>query len=71
MKPKIKLICFDLNKTLIRENTWLELNQALGMIVQEDQKLYDLYNSGKLSYVVSDYKSKIVKISRSGLVLFP
>ncbi len=31
MKTDIRLICFDLNKTLIEENTWLELNLAMGM----------------------------------------
>jgi len=56
----VKLICFDLNKTLISENTWLELNQAMGMTVEEDKSLFDLYREGKLSYV--DWQKELEKI---------
>lgn len=49
-KNKIKLICFDLNKTLIRENTWLNLNLAMGISKKEDDRLLKQYEEGKISY---------------------
>lgn len=60
MRQSIKMVCFDLNKTLIEENTWYELNQAMGMTVEEDQKLFDLYEVGKLSYI--DWQKELEKI---------
>lgn len=53
----IKHVCFDLNNTLISENTWLELNQTMGMTKEEDQKLFNLYRAGKLSYI--DWQKKL------------
>jgi HAD superfamily phosphoserine phosphatase-like hydrolase len=47
---EIKHICLDLNKTLIKENTWLELNRAMGMSNEEDQMLLDLGVEGIISY---------------------
>lgn len=46
----IKLICFDLNETLIKENSWLNLNLAMGMTRKEDQVLLDFYEEGIISY---------------------
>lgn len=48
--PEIKLVCFDLDKTLITKNSWYDLNLALGMTPEEDQKLYDEYYAGKITY---------------------
>ncbi len=50
MPNEIKLIVFDLNKTLIKQDSWYDLNLALGMTPKEDQDLFDLYSAGKLSY---------------------
>ena len=36
MQNTIKLVCFDLNKTLINENSWRNLNLQLGVTEQED-----------------------------------
>ncbi len=47
----IKLVCFDLNKTLIEENSWYNLNLAMGVTKEEDAKLLDLYEKGKISYL--------------------
>lgn len=47
----IKLVCFDLDKTLINQNSWYNLNLALGVTEEEDKKLFDEYYSGKLSYI--------------------
>ncbi|MEI7579377.1 MAG: HAD-IB family phosphatase [bacterium] len=49
LTPK-QLICFDLNQTLIQENSWLNLNLAMGMTLEEDQALFSLYQQKKLSY---------------------
>jgi hypothetical protein len=43
MQYNLKLICFDLNKTLIKENTWYNLNLALGMTPEEDQAMLTQY----------------------------
>lgn len=64
MTSGIKLVCFDLNKTLISENTWLELNQAMGMTPEEDQALFDLYDRGKLTYIDWQKKLEEIYISR-------
>jgi len=48
--PKIKLVCFDLDGTLIANNSWHDLNVALGVTPEEDQGLYDEYHQGKISY---------------------
>jgi len=47
---KIKLVCFDLNKTLIEENTWLDLNLAMGMTKEEDDFLLHLFEEKVISY---------------------
>jgi phosphoserine phosphatase len=50
MKPK--LIIFDLNKTLIYENSWLDLNMAMGVTQAEDQMLLDWSHEGVVDDVV-------------------
>jgi len=47
---EIRLVCFDLNGTLINENSWLNLNLAMGVSPAEDEELLALYREGKLSY---------------------
>jgi phosphoserine phosphatase len=49
-KNGIELVCFDLNKTLIEETTWDDLNVALGMTVGEDQYYLNEFNAGKIAY---------------------
>lgn len=44
-----EIICFDLNKTLIRENSWLELNLAMGVTQAEDDDLMARAAAGKLT----------------------
>lgn len=46
----IKLICFDLDETLITHNSWKELNFALGIPKEEDKRLYDEFMAGKMTY---------------------
>ncbi len=50
-KDKIELICLDLNKTLIKENSWFRLNIALGMTKAEDEILFKLWEEGTISYI--------------------
>jgi phosphoserine phosphatase len=47
---QLKLICFDLNKTLIRENTWYNLNIAVGVTPERDQELLEKYEAGEITY---------------------
>lgn len=50
MKPK--LIVFDLNKTLIHENSWLDLNMAMGVTGAEDALLMQWAEEGVITDVV-------------------
>ena len=43
---KIKLICFDMDGTLISQNSWYKPNLALGNTAEEDQEMYDAYGRG-------------------------
>ena len=47
----IKLVIFDLNETLIKENTWKDLNLALGIPLEEDQRLFRQYRNKEISYL--------------------
>jgi phosphoserine phosphatase len=49
-KEDIKLICFDLNKTLIKDNTWYNLNIAMGMTEEEDQSIMSFAEKGFITY---------------------
>lgn len=60
---KIKLICFDLDKTLTHQNSWYDLNLALGMTADEDQQLYDEYYAGKIDY--KEWIKKILEIFKA------
>ncbi|MFZ2200000.1 MAG: HAD-IB family phosphatase [Microgenomates group bacterium] len=51
MKNDIRLVCFDLNKTLISENTWYDLNLAMGISEEEDKAMLDSYIRGEKSYL--------------------
>lgn len=47
---EIKLVCFDLDQTLINKNSWRELGVALGISAEEDRRLYNEYKAGKITY---------------------
>ena len=47
MSPE--LIVFDLNKTLIKENSWRDLNLAMGVTPAEDAELMELARRGKIT----------------------
>jgi phosphoserine phosphatase len=56
----IKLVCFDLDKTLIKNNSWLNLNLALGMSPEQDEDLLQEYLNDKISY--NEWMSQILQI---------
>ena len=49
-KHGIELVCFDLNKTLLNETTWDDLNLALGLSREEDQRYIDEFAAGEITY---------------------
>lgn len=59
-----KLIIFDLNKTLINENSWRDLNLAMGLTEREDQMLVQWGREGIISdaqgqqIICSTYKKR-------------
>jgi len=48
--PLIKLVCFDLDETLIQGRSWKTLNNSLGITDEDDRRWYEAYVSGTLSY---------------------
>lgn len=54
-----KLIVFDLNKTLIHENTWRNLNLALGVTAAEDELLVAWGDEG----IISDAEGQAILCS--------
>jgi phosphoserine phosphatase len=55
---KIKLICFDLDETLISHSSWKRLGLALGISVEEDKELYREYKNGVTTY--QEWNNKIL-----------
>lgn len=55
----IKLICFDLDNTLITENSWKKLGLAFGISAEEDRRLYDEYKEGLYTY--DEWNNIIIK----------
>ncbi len=45
-----KLVCFDMDDTLIKQNSWYKLNVSLGVTPEEDKKMYEAYSKGELRY---------------------
>ena len=39
---EVQLICFDLDDTLIQQNSWKQLNRSLDVTHEEDQYLYNI-----------------------------
>ena len=56
---KIKLICFDLDDTLINTNSWKNLSVALGVSAEEDRRLYLEYKSGEITY--DEWNDKVLE----------
>jgi len=47
----IKLICFDMDDTLIKQNSWYELGMALGITPEEDKDMVAQNTLGQLPYI--------------------
>ena len=47
---EIKLVCFDLDDTLIVQNSWYALSAALGVPKETDKKWLDAYIAGSITY---------------------
>jgi len=62
MQNDVKLICFDLNETLIEENTWENLNLAMGVTEEEDAKILRDFETGMTSY--EEGQSRLEEIYR-------
>lgn len=45
---KIELIVFDVNGTLIKQNSWLELNLAMGVTKEEDEMLMSWFYDNEI-----------------------
>lgn len=45
-----RLICFDMDDTLIQGNSWLRFNLALGVSQAEDDQLYARFAAGEIDY---------------------
>lgn len=60
MKENIKLICFDLDDTLISANSWKKLGLALGVSVEDDRRLYKEYKAGLFTY--DEWNDKLLEM---------
>ncbi|MFH1606793.1 MAG: HAD-IB family phosphatase [Nanoarchaeota archaeon] len=58
---KIKLICFDLDDTIIEQNSWLKLNLALGLTQEEDDNFYEKYHYKK-EITYAEWISELLKL---------
>jgi phosphoserine phosphatase len=56
----IKLICFDLDETLIKKNSWKNLGLSLGVSEEEDRRFYNEYKSNSISY--DEWNDKILEL---------
>jgi len=61
----LDIVAFDLNKTLIRENSWYDLNLAMGITAEEDELLYRLgpESEGILTY--TEWIDILVRLMRA------
>jgi phosphoserine phosphatase len=65
---KIKVICFDMDGTLTKNNAWYDFNVLMGIDPVYDLELYNQYTAGTLAY--DDWTTKLraeyakVKINR-------
>lgn len=54
----IKLICFDLDETIITHSSWKILHEALGVSKEEDRKMWIEYRDGQVSY--DEWNTKVL-----------
>lgn len=56
----IKLVCFDMDDTLVQQNSWYTLNIGLGVTTLQDREMYEAYGAGTLNY--TDWLKKLFSI---------
>lgn len=56
----IKLICFDLDETLITHSSWKELGRGLGVSDEEDKRLFNEHESGEITY--EEWNNKVIEL---------
>lgn len=59
-----KLVIFDLNKTLVDQTSWYELNLALGLTDKEDEVLYRLGPEKESILTYAEWIATLVKIMK-------
>ena len=64
---KPKLVCFDLNQTLIAENTWYDLNLAMGVTPEEDTLFLKWFEEGIITYEEGQNCLSRIYLSRNRL----
>jgi HAD superfamily phosphoserine phosphatase-like hydrolase len=59
------IVGFDLNKTLIKENSWYDLNLAMGISSQEDELLYRLGPEGEGILTFEEWIDILTRLMRT------
>ena len=54
----VKLICFDLDETIISHSSWQQLNLALGISKEDDRAMYEDFIAGRISY--EEWNNKVL-----------
>lgn len=49
-----KLVCFDVDGTLVDGSSWYLLTEGLGVSVEEHQRIYDQANRGEITFAEGD-----------------
>jgi phosphoserine phosphatase len=58
------IVAFDLNKTLIKENSWYDFNLAMGITSQEDEFLFRLGPEGEGVLTYKEWIDILVRLMR-------
>ena len=45
-----RLVCFDMDGTLITNNKWLDFNKFLGITKVEDEAIFRRYSTADINY---------------------
>jgi len=59
----IKLVCFDMDDTLLHQKSWYKLNLAFGVTPQEDNDMCEAYKNGTPLY--EDWMRKLTEMYRA------
>ena len=59
------IVAFDLNKTLIKENSWYDLNLAMGITAEEDEHLYRQGPEGEGTLSYAEWIDALVQLMKA------